>query len=208
MQSEPSKEVQPQNKDILCSKKGSKSYAKRRFSQFKPFFLRQHLFGYSPRGDLTIQFSVLKPKLCTDTGSLQELLKSNKQHWLRVRRHHVSRQHRRLNQFRQRLAALIPDPALEVSSPKSIHKISRYSLAAQQPTNQGRNGTSNQAVGLGRNNELKAAEQSQSVRVSLNSNSNSLQGGSEPMVIEIDRSSASRSPPMSSMLVAEETILE
>ena len=51
---------------------------------------------------------------------------SNKQHWLRVRRHHVSRRHRRLNQFRQRLATLIPDPGLELASgeaepPPDIH---------------------------------------------------------------------------------------
>ena len=50
---------------------------------------------------------------------MQELLKYNKQHWLRVRRFHVTRRHRRLNQFRHRLATLIPDPSHEEESPSS-----------------------------------------------------------------------------------------
>ena len=48
---------------------------------------------------------------------MQELLRYNKHHWLRVRRFHVTRRHRRLNQFRHRLATLIPDPSQEQASP-------------------------------------------------------------------------------------------
>ena len=48
---------------------------------------------------------------------MQELLKFNKQHWMKVRHFHVTKRHRRLNQFRHRLATLIPDPTQETASP-------------------------------------------------------------------------------------------
>lgn len=51
--------------------------------------------------------------------SPEELLKHHKHHWQRIRRHHISKRNSRLNQFRQHLAAIIPEPEAELSSPPS-----------------------------------------------------------------------------------------